>query len=243
MSDGQILKTNKSIISARSAVFDAMFKSDMEESRSKVVEINDIDSKTMVQFLRFANRHEVVNLEKIAHKLIFAAEKYLFKELKDICLQSLLVTLNLENVLCSLLIAEQISDCEILFDECLNFISRHYPVLRETPEWKTLPQQTLLKIVVKAMPHFAFAQAHRKSTIDRYLELFSSLLSSVSDRIVSLSVWIAIIVALIVNLALFIIILGLALAIPLSPFFFSYLVIRWSYKFCSQIKDFTAYES
>lgn len=123
-SDGKVLKCHKSYLAALSKVFEAMFTTGMEEARTGIVDIQDCDSKTINQLLRFAYCLEIENIEDIAYDLIYAADKYQITELKEICIESLIASLSQENVLRSLMIAELISGTENLFDECLKVISR-----------------------------------------------------------------------------------------------------------------------
>lgn len=124
MKSGKILRCHKIILAARSPVFEAMFADDMEEARTGIVKIEDFNSKTMRQLLRFAYCLEVADLEEIAHDLMYAADKYGMEGLKEKCLESLILNLATENVLRSLIIADQISGTSNLFDECLNVIAR-----------------------------------------------------------------------------------------------------------------------
>lgn len=116
-SDGIVLKCHKPILAARSPVFEAMFASGMNE-----VKIKDFDSKTIDQLLRFAYCLDVEGLDIIAGDLILAAEEYEIKELKEMCVNSLIVNLNQDNVFDSLIITEKISESKNLLDDCLKII-------------------------------------------------------------------------------------------------------------------------
>lgn len=92
-SDGKILKCHRSVLAARSPVFEAMFASDMEEAKG-VVKINDFDSETINQMLRFVYWLKVEKLDDIVVDLIYAADKYQIQELKEICIDSLIANLD-----------------------------------------------------------------------------------------------------------------------------------------------------
>lgn len=121
-SDGKILKCHRSVLAARSPVFEAMFASDMEEAKG-VVKINDFDSETINQMLRFVYWLKVEKLDDIVVDLIYAADKYQIQELKEICIDSLIANLDQRTVLDSLITAEEISGCKNLFDNCLKIIT------------------------------------------------------------------------------------------------------------------------
>lgn len=125
-SDGYVFKVHKSVLAVRSTVFEAIFTNEQgsaAKANSNIV-IKDIDSKTMKQFLRFVYYLPIENLNEMAHELIYAAEKYQIKELKEVCVESVIKSLNKDNVLRSVSIAEQISDTEKLFECRINVIAR-----------------------------------------------------------------------------------------------------------------------
>lgn len=89
-----------------------------------VVFIKDYYSNIMIEVLRFIYCSEVENLDVIAADLISAAEKYELDGLKEICIESLIKTLSVENVLKYLTIADRLGASKKLFNLCLNVITR-----------------------------------------------------------------------------------------------------------------------
>lgn len=122
MSDQKVLKTHKVVLAARSPVFYAMLKNDMQEAKEGSVNVPDFDSELMKEVLRYIYYNQVENLEEIAEKLIFAAEKYNIEGLKKMCIDHIITSLTTENLIKALIIADQISDSSKLFDECLSLI-------------------------------------------------------------------------------------------------------------------------
>lgn len=121
-SDSKILKVHKAFLSARSPVFHAMLRNDMEEAQTGIVDIKDFDSRTMKEVLRFIYCNEVEDLDKIAKDLIYAADKYHLLELKKMCIASIVASLTVENVLKSLEIADDVSEADMLLEHCLDII-------------------------------------------------------------------------------------------------------------------------
>lgn len=165
--DGKVLKCHKAILAARSPVIEAMFSNDMEEAQTNIVKIKDFSFETINQMLRYVYCKKISKLDKIAHDLIYAADKYQIDELKTICSDSLIMNLSADNVLQSLIIAEQLGE-DVLFNHCLQFIVRsvllflsvrkisfiifsNYKSLSETPGWKSLSPETLQKILNHVM--------------------------------------------------------------------------------------------
>lgn len=155
LNDGKVLRCHKFILVARLPVFEAMLvTSNMSEARKSVVHIKDFDSQTMTQLLRFLYGLKVNNLRKIAHSLIYAADKYLIKELKEICVESLADNLSKENVLSTLIIAKEIRGSDSFVDECLSCIADNIQDLRKDPEWENLSHSALVEITQRLLPDF-----------------------------------------------------------------------------------------
>jgi hypothetical protein len=117
--DEVVLNAHKTILIARSPVFFKMLTTDMKESDLKLVEVEDFDSTTMRELLRFIYCEEVQDLKTIAKDLIYAAEKYEVLELKEICIEELAKNVSDENVIETLIIADQISGTQKLIENCI----------------------------------------------------------------------------------------------------------------------------
>lgn len=114
------LKANKTILSIRSPVFNAILSKDWQVSS---VDVQDFDSKTMKEVLRFIYYNEVEDLKLLARDLIYAAEKFDIEGLKKLCLNNIIESLSTENVVESLIISDRIKAPK-LFTECLELINR-----------------------------------------------------------------------------------------------------------------------
>lgn len=136
--DGKVLNVHKSILAARSKVFKSMLCSDMKEIKESAMEVSDLDFTTMKEVLRFIYCNEVENLDEIASDLIYAAEKYDLDGLKKICIDSMIKTLSVENVIQALVIAECVSESRKLFEKCLDLIKSNYQVIIKTKQWKEM---------------------------------------------------------------------------------------------------------
>lgn len=120
--DGVTLKCHKSVLAARSPVFEAMLSNDMEEARQGFAEVPDYDSKLMKEFLRFIYCGSVQGIKNFAKDLIFLADKYDLESLKEICITQLVKDLSKENVINNLQIVDKIGSCIRLFEECIGVI-------------------------------------------------------------------------------------------------------------------------
>jgi speckle-type POZ protein len=120
--DGVIFNAHKAILVARSPVCLKMLTIKMEETATNEVKVEDFDSVTMRKLLRFIYCGEVQDLKENIKDLIYAAEKYEVNQLKEICIDELAKNVSEENVIETLIIADQISGIEKLIKVCVPII-------------------------------------------------------------------------------------------------------------------------
>ncbi len=99
-------KMHKAILSARSAVFNAMFESQMVEGISNRVKIDDVEPEVMNEVLRFIYTGKIADIEKMVDLLLAAADKYALERLKALCEEELSMNLDVENVAETLVLAD-----------------------------------------------------------------------------------------------------------------------------------------
>lgn len=119
MSDNEVLNVHKAVLAARSPVFFKMLTIDMQEAKSNVVDIPDFDSETMEELLRFLYCNKVDDLASTARDLIYAADKYQIAKLKEMCVEQIITGLTVDNVLDALVISDQVSGMQKLFNSCI----------------------------------------------------------------------------------------------------------------------------
>ncbi|XP_063115089.1 speckle-type POZ protein-like isoform X2 [Cavia porcellus] len=120
---GQEFKAHKSVLAARSPVFNAMFEHEMEESKKNRVEINDLDPEVFKEMMRFIYTGKAPNLDKMADSLLAAADKYALERLKVMCEEALCSNLSVENVADTLVLAD-LHSAEQLKAQAIDFINR-----------------------------------------------------------------------------------------------------------------------
>ncbi|XP_051173301.1 speckle-type POZ protein-like [Leptopilina boulardi] len=129
--ENKVFTAHKMILSLRSPVFAAMFKSKMSEELTSIVEIKDIESTIFQKMLRFIYTDEVKYLKESAIQLYNAAEKYQLEKLKGMCINSLYKNLSLKTVIETLKFSEKFS----IFDLekcCLKYLVLNMETLKET---------------------------------------------------------------------------------------------------------------
>ncbi|XP_052004356.1 speckle-type POZ protein-like A isoform X2 [Xyrauchen texanus] len=154
---GQEFKAHKSILAARSPVFNAMFEHEMEESKKNRVDITDVEPEVFKEMMGFIYTGKAPNLEKMADNLLAAADKYALERLKVMCEEALCNSLSVENVADTLILAD-LHSAEQLKAQAIDFINRcsvlrqlgckdgknwnsnHATDIMETAGWKSMIQ-------------------------------------------------------------------------------------------------------
>nr|XP_015926198.1 speckle-type POZ protein-like [Parasteatoda tepidariorum] len=134
--DGETLEAHKNILVARSPVFAVMFEhQDMEESRSGIVDIVDIDAHIMNSFLEFLYTDSVDEMDyEISIKLLMAAEKYQVLSLKEKCAMFLKNEMSEENV-CEILSLADAVNHEFLKLASIEYIIAKSATILSSPLW------------------------------------------------------------------------------------------------------------
>ncbi len=128
---------HRCILSLASEVFERMFLSDMIETRSNIIEINDISDEICEEMLRFIYCNTINNLDINALDLLYAADKYAIENLKTLCIQSLIDTFTCETA-AEMLIRANIYNSKLLKDNLLLFIKTYSKEVFATEQWKQL---------------------------------------------------------------------------------------------------------
>uniref|UniRef100_A0A8C5Y645 BTB domain-containing protein n=1 Tax=Microcebus murinus TaxID=30608 RepID=A0A8C5Y645_MICMU len=113
---GQEFKAHKSVLTARSPVFNAI-------KQKNRVEINDLDPEVFKEMMRFVYTGKAPNLDKMADNLLAAADKYALERLKVMCEEALCSNLSVENVADTLVLAD-LHSAEQLKAQAIDFINR-----------------------------------------------------------------------------------------------------------------------
>nr|XP_042904610.1 speckle-type POZ protein B isoform X1 [Parasteatoda tepidariorum]XP_042904614.1 speckle-type POZ protein B isoform X2 [Parasteatoda tepidariorum] len=134
--DNMSLPAHKFLLSARSPVFRAMFHhQDMLENQSNVVEISDVDPKTLKSFLEFLYTGSVDIIDdESTLELLIIADKYQVLSLIDTCYKFALSALSLENA-CKILYLSDLLNLKLLKDNAVDFVVKHFNEIFKSCEW------------------------------------------------------------------------------------------------------------
>lgn len=136
IAQGKYFHLHKCILAAHSVVFDKMFEKDKNEKNKNILEINDIESKTLDFFFQFLYTGKVDGIDKVVCELLYAAEKYDVAELSEICHNIMINNLNAENAIKYLQIAET-NNSKKLKKKVIKFIAEHLGSFTSDPNFKS----------------------------------------------------------------------------------------------------------
>lgn len=106
IADGKELRLHKSVLMARSSVFEATFSHSMKESANNAVEVEDVRYEVLRELFRYIYAGQANGIENFADDLLVVAERYLVQGLKTMCEEVLCKNLTFDNVLGYLSLAD-----------------------------------------------------------------------------------------------------------------------------------------
>jgi len=89
---------HKEVLSQRSNVFQAMFKSDTKENQTGVIIIDDLDEEVVEEMILFIYTDTSPRIKELARYLLPAADKYFLEKLKLMCELELVKGVNQSNI-------------------------------------------------------------------------------------------------------------------------------------------------
>lgn len=132
----QTYPAHKAILAARSDVFAAMFKHNMEEVNSGTIKIPDCDPSSFKDFLLFLYTGKIENFSSSnVHHIYKAADKYNVQELKIFCIKYIKRNLSVENVLDIIILANKLEETDLM-SSAQNIFNQHAVEIIKRDEWE-----------------------------------------------------------------------------------------------------------
>ena len=136
------------ILEARSKVFEAMLQHDTLEKKTRIIQISDLRFEVAETFIRYLHSDDAAEkVTDMADELLKAADKYDVEGLKSVCEKSLMDTIESDNVIVILILAEQFN-AKYLKRACLAF-------LRFDADKKTVMNNSAFKKLKTEFPSLA----------------------------------------------------------------------------------------
>ncbi|OXU23864.1 hypothetical protein TSAR_003682 [Trichomalopsis sarcophagae] len=127
-------KAHKNILAARSAVFDAMFKSKMMEEQTGVIKVEYFKPQVIKEMLYYIYTNNVEDLPKISHDLFEAAHFYNLMDLETLCINHMMSNVNVDNVTTLLELAEKYNLQDVQF-HVTKFIKNNEALVMKNSEY------------------------------------------------------------------------------------------------------------
>ncbi|XP_057318344.1 speckle-type POZ protein-like [Microplitis mediator] len=148
---------------ARSPVLAAMFSHEMIEKKESKISIPDISSEIFEMVLKYIYTDEVTDLDLYADDLLEAAEKYQLLSLKNICQESLSKTLNLENALYLMTLADSYNATHLL-EFTSNFLVLNMKNIIDTQDFKRL-EKSHPSLALELLKKYSFSNKDEKASV------------------------------------------------------------------------------
>uniref|UniRef100_A0A0K0F522 Speckle-type POZ protein (inferred by orthology to a human protein) n=1 Tax=Strongyloides venezuelensis TaxID=75913 RepID=A0A0K0F522_STRVS len=129
------IDAHRCILSDRSEVFDLILTEKKNECASNIIEIYDFSPEVVKEMIKYLYTGKLPNTDEMACEMLAIGDKYKLKELKLAAEESLIRSLNIENV-CDYIVKSDLYSAETLKEWCLRFISLNHKILAKSEEWK-----------------------------------------------------------------------------------------------------------
>lgn len=128
-------KAHKTILRARSSVFDAMFSHGLSESKSGIIPIEDCEPDVFEEFLFFIYGGRINLSCDNACEVYYLADKYDMPELKEECINFLKKSLSAE-IICDVICLSTKHNERELLNHAINFFARNMEEILVTVKWQ-----------------------------------------------------------------------------------------------------------
>ena len=135
---GKIFNCHEFVLSARSPVFRAMFRSNMTEKRTKSVTIADISPDAIEKMLHYIYSGEVAQGDQPEQngELLKAADKYELGMMKKVCEERLCNALELKNAIKNLILGEMFGATKLMM-AAMELLASNMSSVIDTEEWES----------------------------------------------------------------------------------------------------------
>jgi len=133
--EGKELRAHRAILSARSPVFQAMFRSNMVETTTGRVTLSDIKAEVVSAMLQYMYSGRVDPVTCSIAELLAAADRYSITDLKDACEAELTASLSVDTAYEALCLHDQYN-CPKLRSHALSVLREKILEAIRTPWWE-----------------------------------------------------------------------------------------------------------
>ena len=124
---------SKFMLMARSNVFKLMFQSNMQESQTNNVNIEDLKPPVVAEMLHYIHTGKAPKIDDYAQELLAAADRYQLDDLKRTCEENLISTLTVENMF-DILILSYLVSADKLRKDVIKYVTEN--LSSSSVDWK-----------------------------------------------------------------------------------------------------------
>jgi len=143
--DGQEFRVAKQKLMANSPVFEAMFKSGMQEAQNNVIQMQDTSPAAIDALIDYLDVHDLENLQEEALGLYLLAGRYMIEDLKEEATKILIEKLDEDNIQNHLVLAFRHNDATFKFG-ALDYLMAHtgcFKNIMTSDQWMTFASNNM----------------------------------------------------------------------------------------------------
>lgn len=144
--DDNDFSSHKVVLAATSPYFQAMFTSELSESRQEVITLKEVDPVAIEQLINFMYTGGIEVGEENVQSLLPAANLLQLNEVRDSCCDFLKDQLHPSNCLGIKTFAD-IHSCLDLFGEAQSYAQKHFSKVMETEEFYNLTHSNVIELI------------------------------------------------------------------------------------------------
>jgi len=144
--EDQEFPAHKNILSFRSPYFKNAFSSNMIESHSNVISIENVKAKVFKALLKYIYVEDFEIEDEILEDLFKLSHEYNMTKLNKDCQKMIFKKISIENAVDYINLAEQY-EAERLRKACLNFIADNLKEIIRTQNFKALDNETIIDVI------------------------------------------------------------------------------------------------
>lgn len=165
---------HKAMFGIRSPVFMNMFKYQMSENITGVVDIDDCDAEVFREFMRYIYASRVSKtFPRVLFPLYFVADKYQVADLKAYCLEQIKDIICVENFCKCAVLCFQYNE-ERFMDIVTEFLAENMTEIRKSEEWRNFysenPEEAD-ELLQKALKYQKLTATSKKTFLQKMAKL------------------------------------------------------------------------
>jgi len=172
-------KCSKFMLTARSPVFKSMFQSNMMESQTNIVNIENLKPEVVADMLQYIHTGISPNLKEMSQELLVAADRYQLEQLKTSCQEILISSLDAKNCISFLILSDTYNSLG-LKEAAIEFATENLSEISSSCDWKN-ELADFPYLLTEIIETFSSLSDSLKGELRRYEKMSDRILSVLKD--------------------------------------------------------------